>query len=189
MKKIKLFIKWSFIIIGVIGIAGIPDDIKTWSNWLAIIDIEFIIRVFLLISVGLVLTYSQWWPTIRRMMGRKSIEGNLTPSKILKIYRQLESLTSIQKDRMIEQFIGEWLKAEGRVKDVSEGFNFLWVNEITVDIETADGIDMNLDFKKRKWESKLDIISEGDQITFRGQILYVSSDSISLENCEIIESR
>ena len=90
---------------------------------------------------------------------------------------------------MIEQFIGEWLKAEGRVKDVSEGFNFLWVNEITVDIETADGIDMNLDFKKRKWESKLDIISEGDQITFRGQILYVSSDSISLENCEIIESR
>ena len=161
------------------------------------IDIEFIIRAFLLISVVLILTYPQWKSTFLRMIGRfyrKPIPKerdfiDKAPSKILETFRQLESLTSIQSDRMSEPFIGLWLKAEGRVKDVSEGFNFLWIHEITVDIEIADEIDIHLGFEKYKWESKLKVISKEDQVTFIGRIESVSSYTIYLENCEIIESR
>ena len=63
--------KWSYFFVSeIIGWAGIPDDLTAWSAGLKVLDMQvfdlWLVRLALIISGGLVLTYPQWWPWFSR---------------------------------------------------------------------------------------------------------------------------
>ncbi len=61
-----------FVVSEVIGWAGIPDDLKGWASWLkpmeSIFD-NYVVRVSLIISGGLVITCPQWKQSILNAIG------------------------------------------------------------------------------------------------------------------------
>ncbi len=71
MRKFANLLRWGYFVLSeIIGFGGYPDDAKTWGRWLAmlepILDIP-VVRVLLIVSGGIVLTYPQWLPRIRSL--------------------------------------------------------------------------------------------------------------------------
>ena len=164
------------------GIAGIVEYFMTGGNSGLVPLGSGIIGA--IIGWLVVLGVSSYTGTLGNQEQRRFVDK--TPSEIVETLQLPRSVTSIQSDHMSGLFIGSWLKAEGRVEDVSEGFNFLWVHKVSVEIEMGDGTNINLDFEKRRWGPQLKVLSRGDQIAFVGQIESVSQYSLYLEDCELI---
>ena len=61
-------IRWVYLIVSeLIGWGGYPDDLAVWSEWLKDMDKVFdiwFVRLALIISGGIVITYPQWYPKL-----------------------------------------------------------------------------------------------------------------------------
>ena len=70
MRKFEIGVGW---VVALIGFAGIPEDVRTWSMWLetigSVLDL-WVVRAGLT-SVGLAfVTYPQWLPRVRKVLSR-----------------------------------------------------------------------------------------------------------------------
>jgi hypothetical protein len=94
--------------------------------------------------------------------------------------------TSVQASKLVEIYIGKWMRFSGDVGNVTlrrEGMHVI----VKVEDETGKKMDLTLlllDFEKN-WSERLEILGVGDRISGLGQINTVDSMSIYLGKCEL----
>jgi hypothetical protein len=92
--------------------------------------------------------------------------------------------TEIQADKLLEAFVGKWMRVSGAVEDVFA------LNEniarVSFAYEGPDAPSVTMDFKgKRVIDNQLRVIKIGDPITVIGQIQWAGPFLVQLENCEL----
>jgi hypothetical protein len=92
--------------------------------------------------------------------------------------------TALQADRLVRVFLGKWMKASGKVHDVS--VSQFSGGTATVTFEYSDPFVMH--FLPKDWLDRLSILRRGDKITVLGQITDVTRTIVVLNNCEVIDS-
>jgi hypothetical protein len=91
--------------------------------------------------------------------------------------------TSIQAEKLVEAFIGKWIRLSGPLENVAARSK----DEVTVFFtsETFGDIMPVMVFNDRLTIENLRVLKRGNQITVVGQIQRVSSMDLKLENCEL----
>jgi hypothetical protein len=110
---------------------------------------------------------------------------NVTPEHLTSFFQQ--GHTSIQAERLAEAFIGKWMEISGPLGDV------LRVTDThrMVVIEGRSLYKNNqvyMYFREKEWADRLATLKPGDRVTIVGRIENVVSQSISLGNCELVDS-
>jgi hypothetical protein len=115
-------------------------------------------------------------PSARLSDGRTLVD--VTPEYLMGLY---DGHTSIQAAKLVEAFIGKWLRVSGPLEDVTAN-GMVFFESGAFGSTTA----LEMRFNDRiAIENDLRILRKGDQITVIEQIERVSSTSVQLENCEL----
>jgi hypothetical protein len=114
------------------------------------------------------------------------VGANVTPELLLSFFKEH---TAIQGQRLIEPFIGKWMRVSGNLSEVISSdpkrraqvtFSGRGLRSDLADIymyfRTADSID------------RLSILRRGDSMTVVGQIVLVNPVQVDLDNCELESS-
>ena len=110
---------------------------------------------------------------------------NVTPEDLTGFFKG--DHTSTQAGKMVEAYIGKWMKISGPVGDVS-GSTAL-VRQVTFAGRSIFSYNhVLMYFYKQELFDQLSTLKPGDNITVIGQIAQVSSQDVRLENCEIVDS-
>ena len=109
-----------------------------------------------------------------------------TPRTLGDLVREQQRNTSIVGDGLSERHKGHWKKVQGKVWDVSE-----YSSSISIFVElTDDEVSLHLNFEPKKlWRDRLGPIAKNDIVTVNGQIDRITDQSVTLENCELLEVR
>jgi hypothetical protein len=102
---------------------------------------------------------------------------NVTPSYLMGLLRGEH--TSIQAAKLVEVFIGKWIKVSGALDDVSG------VADARL-LTFADRLAYML--FRREWFDHLSTLRRGDILTVVGQIKEVTKSMVILDHCEIVDS-
>jgi hypothetical protein len=90
--------------------------------------------------------------------------------------------TSIRAIKLIEPYIGKWMRVSGRLRDVREG-----ANHVTVTFESPpDKITFLFMYFQKSDRDRLSILRRGSQLVVIGQISRINRTDVDLENCELI---
>ncbi|MFC1907298.1 hypothetical protein ACFLW8_04360 [Chloroflexota bacterium] len=113
---------------------------------------------------------------------------SVTPDDLMNFFSADQ--TSIQSRRVVDPFIGKWIKVEGDLGDVlavgSDGAGVTFANyRFTGDMARYKKLSMY--FMGKKWVERLYILKKGTRIAVQGQIKYVFELGVELENCELIQ--
>jgi hypothetical protein len=102
---------------------------------------------------------------------------DVTPDYLMGLF---DEHTTIQAEKLIEAFIGKWLRVSGTVSDVigSEGSGAT----VYLKRETARISSVSLDFSDR---GAVEILRKGDSVTAIGQIVGADRLWVGLKNCEL----
>ena len=85
-KLLLKIVKWGYVAVSeVVGLAGIPDDVKQWETWTGksmeqvtqFVNL-YPVRVFLVVTGLLVVTYPRWWIPTRQLIFTKE-DSNVVP--------------------------------------------------------------------------------------------------------------
>jgi hypothetical protein len=95
--------------------------------------------------------------------------------------------TIIQANRLVEAFIGKWMRLSGPVSDVGAvGATGKGKTNVYFSGETFGHIMVVMGFNDQSVvEHQLRVLKKGDWITVIGQIQRVSPTTLDLENCEL----
>ena len=94
-----------------------------------------------------------------------------------------KSMTTLTAAAVSQRHIGQWLRVNGSIDNIYD-----WLGSITVSIKTLEHqTSMTLQFNKNVWLETLKPFNIGDQITAIGKIDSISSISVTLEECELID--
>jgi hypothetical protein len=105
---------------------------------------------------------------------------DVTPDYLLKIKRQ-KNLTAIQSDRVLEPYMGKWIKVTGKIVQMFERMTFL---RLGVD-EDRQPIDVTL-MVADEWKSQFHVLPLGHEVTAIGWIDEIRWSEIQLRECEIV---
>jgi hypothetical protein len=128
---------------------------------------------------GTISTGEEEVQTARLSDGRTLV--GVTPEYLTELF---DEHTSIQAEKLIEAFIGKWMRLSGPVGNVSA----IGEDAVSVSLksETFEHPVVFLRFYgKCTIENQLRVLKKGDEITVIGQIREVTSMWIELENCEL----
>jgi hypothetical protein len=98
---------------------------------------------------------------------------DVTPEYLMGFF---EGHTDMQGRTRAAEYIGKWMKASGRVENISSG------SQVTF----ADRSPVHAVFRKKKWLDHLLILGPGDNITIRTQIVKIQPGNLVLDSCEFI---
>ena len=101
---------------------------------------------------------------------------------VKEILSDFEGRTEMEAQRIAKQHIGKWLRVDDVVRDVYE-----FSDEIRVAAGKLRSPTVFLAFEKEPWLVTLETLRVGDRITAEGKINSVSSFSINLADCEVIQ--
>jgi hypothetical protein len=107
---------------------------------------------------------------------------DVTPEYLTGLFKEH---TSIQAAKLVEAFIGKWIRLEGSLRDVtaiSEDKALVYFTSETFEYGTNVVMYFN---DKATIENRLRVLKKGDQIAVIGQIQYIISMEVGLENCEL----
>lgn len=192
------------VLLALVGLAGVPEDLRTWSRWLAVIDHD-IARYFLVI-IGLAgLAYLQR-QRIREYCGRipfgpfGSEHGSTgdstndarpeepkiyTASTVGEILAPIGDLTSLGIQRRAEPHIGKWIPVQSTIKDIRADDQFFHVaigkNKFSPDVF--------LSFARDKWGPMLEIMDRGNRVAAEGKIYSVDYLGMRLVECGLVPER
>jgi hypothetical protein len=95
----------------------------------------------------------------------------------LDLMSSLKDKMGNERERLNAPFLGKWICIWAYVDDISlyQDMNRIWV----------DGTKISLFFDKR-WRENIDVLSKGQEIKVVGKIMKIYSNSLELEECEII---
>lgn len=122
----------------------------------------------------------QQMPTVEPAADSQATD--VTPVRLTGFF---ENRTDIQAQRTVEPFIGKWMTVSGPLGNVSA---FKTISQVTFAPETFDSTTVYMYFKDRETvETRLYGLKSGDQLTVRGRIDKVTSHSVDLEDCELVD--
>jgi hypothetical protein len=130
---------------------------------------------------GTISTGEEEIPSARLPDGRTLVD--VTPEYLAGLYNEH---TSIQADKLVEAFIGNWIRLSGLLGNVATRSK----DEVTVFFESETFghilVPMVFDVKDSPVvENQLRVLKKGDPITVIGQIWRASAMMVELENCEL----
>lgn len=205
MRKTKVaIIAVVSVLLTLIGLAGVPEDLRTWLRWLAVIDHD-IVRYFLVI-VGLAgFAYLQrqrireycerlpFWPFLsgHGSTGKSTNDARpeepkvYTASTVSEILAPIGDLTSLGIQRHVEPHIGKWIPVQSTVKDISADDRFF---RVTVG-KNKFSPDVFLLFERDKWGPLLETMDRGKRVAAEGKIHDVDYFGMQLVDCDIVAER
>lgn len=107
-----------------------------------------------------------------------------SPRSLDELVGELEGQTSIVAREVSKRHIGHWLRVRGRISDVSEYEDWIWVHISPLNSD----IRLMLEFTKKSWHEKLVAYNAGDEISAIGKITSIEKSYrgyIELEDCEL----
>ena len=99
--------------------------------------------------------------------------------------------TTAQGERIVEPYVGKWMKVRGPVYDVQANAD----GSVNVNVDYSDPSDADRPLFERvtivllifkNFEERLQIIHKGDVITANGKIAKVGRSSVILDHCELV---
>jgi hypothetical protein len=133
------------------------------------------------ISLSSISAPAQTMPKPSEPSKRIFVGPSITADYLLNL---LEGHTQIQGKKLVEPYIGKWMKASGRLRDVHPNGAILvtFIHEGQVALS-----DIRMFFEER-WLDRLSILRRGDELTVIGQITKVDGMGVRLENCELVDT-
>jgi hypothetical protein len=102
--------------------------------------------------------------------------------------KELSSLrqgdTTLITDRLVAPYLGKWIKVDGSIENIMEGYQSVVVF-LSVPKEFTRHFNLGLRFSK-DWEQYLNHLRKGESLIAAGKIVEISSGSIELQNCEVL---
>jgi hypothetical protein len=95
-----------------------------------------------------------------------------------------KDMTSVQRERVVEVYIGKWLKVSVPLKNVSNLNGQMFVMADLGDTPRPFQ-DIQMFFDSKKWSARLSLLRRGQTISVIGQIQTISPLDIVLRNCEL----
>lgn len=108
--------------------------------------------------------------------GRIFLGPDITPQFL---YSRLEGYTAIQAKKLLDIYVGKWMKLSGAVDHVSES------SDGSCLVRFRGEIRIYMSFEK-KWIDQLSILRPGSNITVIGRIESVEAMGVNLGNCELV---
>jgi hypothetical protein len=102
---------------------------------------------------------------------------DVTPEYLSSFYEQH---TTIQADRLVEAYVGKWMKVAGPLGDV-------YPNQVTFAYKTF-GVIVFMYFDMTKWRNRLAVLRPGTRIEVLGQVESANKVEVHLKNCELLSS-
>jgi hypothetical protein len=122
-------------------------------------------------------------PSPSTEVGRRDFVGaSITPEYLVGLFKDH---TSIQANKLIEPFIGKWMKVSGHLNEVlSSTPDFAQVSFSGRGL-TSDLAGIYMYFRSKDSIERLAILRRGDALTIVGEIREINSVQLTLESCEL----
>lgn len=108
---------------------------------------------------------------------------DITPEYLTGLFRKY---TSFQATKLVDPYLGKWMKVSGFVMDVSSESNNATVH--LMPSEQSAGFQIIAYFREQKWIDRTLVLRCSDKVSVLGQISRVRISSLSLEYCETVSS-
>jgi hypothetical protein len=117
-----------------------------------------------------------------RVGGRAFVGASVTPEYLTGLFK---GHTSIQAQKLIEPFIGNWMAISGSLKEVmSSSPDYaqvtFWGRGVFDNLSTVYTY-----FRSKESIARLSILRPKDSITVVGQLKEISNIAVNLDNCEL----
>jgi hypothetical protein len=125
--------------------------------------------------------------TLTKSSSGERIFVNVTPRELSNLF---ENHISFQAQKLVEPYLGKWLTVAGSVSDVGRVHNGQWLIFIRNDMRNSlriSGIQVALYFREDR-SGRLPILSRDSFITAVGRLVKVEVNSLSLEDCELVNN-
>jgi hypothetical protein len=107
---------------------------------------------------------------------------DLTPERLIRIFR---THVTAQAERLVERYIGKWLRVVGQVYDV-DNTGDLWRMSVWFDsVKGEPGFLVLLEFHSH-WRERLEILDKGTAISVDGRIKEVEAAVLRLKECAVV---
>jgi hypothetical protein len=107
---------------------------------------------------------------------------DLTPEQLIGIFR---THVTAQAERLVERYIGKWLRVVGQVYDV-DNIGDLWRMSLWFDsVKGEPGFLVLFEFHS-PWRERLEILDKGTAIFVDGRIKEVDAAVMRLKECEVV---
>ena len=105
---------------------------------------------------------------------------DVTPEYLMSFFAEH---TSIQAQRLIEPYIGKWMRVSGPLGNVSNTQNFA---QVVFEHRPQSFTVIYMLFRQPDRNNRLSVLRRGTQLTVLGQIKEVTQLTLHLDNCELI---
>jgi len=103
-----------------------------------------------------------------------------TPDYLMALFDQH---TSIQAQRLIEPYIGKWMRVSGKLGNVSNNEYFA---QVVFEHRPSSYPRIYMLFRQPNRSDRFSVLRRGTQLTVLGQIQEVAQLTLQLDNCELI---
>jgi hypothetical protein len=104
---------------------------------------------------------------------------DVTPEYLMELFREH---TSIQGQRLIEPYIGKWMRVSGLLGDVSNNEYF---SQVVFEHRPRTFTALYMYFRQPDRSDRLSVLPRKTKLTVLGQIERVTSMEVHLDNCEL----
>ena len=121
------------------------------------------------------LARSNTLPTKEKIFSRR------TPADLV---AEMEGKTTIAANQTMSRHVGQWISVDGLVADVGD----VLIDEVVVMLKSSDSQPiLHLGFEATRWRDSLGSLNIGDRISVTGKIVRITSISLSLKECEMMD--
>jgi hypothetical protein len=124
--------------------------------------------------------------TWRQPLGDDRVFLDKTPPDLAEIFN---ANISVKAEKLIEPFIGKWMKVWGSISNISrykDGSCFVYIRYLNKPEDAWSKMTMAvLEFDAR-WNDRLSILDGGENITAIGEIERIGYQEVKLIKCELV---
>ena len=124
--------------------------------------------------------YDRFWSKDKDDPGSERIIVDVTPEYLMSFFAEH---TSIQALRLIEPYIGKWMRVSGPLGNVSNTQHFA---HVVFERRPHSFKVIYMLFRQPDRSDRLSVLRRGTQLTVLGQIKEVTQLTLHLDNCELI---
>jgi hypothetical protein len=119
-------------------------------------------------------------PSQKKDLVSERIIVDVTPLYLMDLFSEH---TSIQAQRLIEPYIGKWIRISGPLGDVSDNEYF---SQVVFEHGPKMFAQVFMYFRQPNRSDRLSVLRRGTELTVLGQIERVNGMEVHLDNCELI---
>lgn len=102
----------------------------------------------------------------------------------MELVAEFDGRTEIVAKELTKRHLGQWLRVQGRVRNISPFMDDLIV--VYLDQKPPEP-QLALYFEEGVWRSRLNVLDKGDEVVVDGKIEDISERAVRLEDCVLIE--